>query len=73
MEDLGSILLEQVAYYRARAGDSYNISMLKAAMKATGRDFGPARLPQRPITAAEQREIETLVEPILAQEAKLAR
>jgi 4-hydroxy-tetrahydrodipicolinate synthase len=64
-------ILRPVEEYRARAGDSYNISMLKAAMQATGRDFGPARLPQRPITASEQREIETLVEPILAQEAKL--
>lgn len=66
-------ILRPIEDYRARAGDSYNISMLKAAMKATGRDFGPARLPQRPITANEQREIEALVEPILAQEGKLAK
>jgi 4-hydroxy-tetrahydrodipicolinate synthase len=66
-------LLRPIEDYRARSGDSYNISMLKAAMKATGRDFGPARLPQRPISATEQREIEALVEPILAQEAKLAK
>ena len=59
--------------YRARAGDSYNISMLKAGMKATGRDFGPARLPQRPITAAEEREIGKLLEPILAAESALGR
>ncbi len=65
-------ILRPIEDYRARAGDSFNISMLKAAMKATGRDFGPARLPQRPITANEQREIEALVEPILAQEGKLA-
>jgi hypothetical protein len=45
--------------------------MLKAAMKATGRDFGPARLPQRPITAAEEQEIIALVKPVLAEEAKL--
>ncbi|MBC7856595.1 MAG: dihydrodipicolinate synthase family protein [Pirellulaceae bacterium] len=66
-------ILRPIEEYRARAGDSYNISMLKAAMQATGRDFGPARLPQRPITASEQREIEALVEPILAQEQKLAK
>ena len=66
-------ILRPIEEYRARAGDSYNISMLKAAMKATGRDFGPARLPQRPISVSEQREIEALVEPILAQEQKLAK
>jgi 4-hydroxy-tetrahydrodipicolinate synthase len=63
-------ILRPIEDYRARAGDSYNISMLKAAMKATGRDFGPARLPQRPITAAEEQEIIALVKPILAAEAK---
>jgi 4-hydroxy-tetrahydrodipicolinate synthase len=62
-------ILRPIEDYRARAGDSYNISMLKAAMKATGRDFGPARLPQRPISAAEEQEIITLVKPILAAEA----
>lgn len=65
-------IMRPIEDYRARAGDSYNISMLKSAMKATGRDFGPARLPQRPITASEQREIETLVEPILAAERAAA-
>lgn len=64
-------ILRPIEDYRARAGDSYNISMLKAAMKATGRDFGPARLPQRPISAAEEQEIVALVKPILAAEASL--
>jgi hypothetical protein len=41
------------------------------AMKATGRDFGPARLPQRPILQAEEQEIVALVKPILAVEASL--
>jgi 4-hydroxy-tetrahydrodipicolinate synthase len=66
-------IMRPIEDYRARAGDSYNISMLKSAMKATGRDFGPARLPQRPITTSEQREIETLVEPILAAERAAAQ
>lgn len=66
-------ILRPIEEYRARASDSYNISMLKAAMKFTGRDFGPARLPQRPIKAHEEREIESLLEPILAEEKKLAK
>ena len=64
-------ILRPIEDYRARAGDSYNISMLKAAMKTTGRDFGPARLPQRPITVAEEREIRQLMERILVEEAAL--
>ena len=59
--------------YRARAGDSYNISMLKHAMKAFGQDFGPARAPQRQLTAVEQTEIDALIGPILqAEEAIIA-
>ena len=65
-------ILRPIEDYRARAGDSYNISMLKAALRLTGRDFGPPRPPQRRITAAEEAEIRTLLEPILAAEAGLA-
>jgi 4-hydroxy-tetrahydrodipicolinate synthase len=64
-------VLRPIEDYRARAGDSFNISMLKAAMKATGRNFGPARLPQRQISAAEEQEILALVRPILAAESAL--
>jgi 4-hydroxy-tetrahydrodipicolinate synthase len=66
-------ILRPIEDYRARAGDSYNISMLKAAIRAAGRDFGPARLPQRPITATEMQEIDALVRPILAAEAECGR
>jgi 4-hydroxy-tetrahydrodipicolinate synthase len=66
-------ILRPIEDYRARAGDSYNISMLKAALRLTGRDFGPPRPPQRRVTAAEEAEIRTLIEPILAAEAGLAR
>ena len=66
-------ILRPIEDYRARAGDSYNISMLKAALRLTGRDFGPARPPQRRVTAAEEAEIRALIEPILAAEAGLAR
>jgi 4-hydroxy-tetrahydrodipicolinate synthase len=66
-------ILRPIEDYRARGGDSYNISMLKAALRLTGRDFGPARPPQRRVTAAEEAEIRALIEPILAAEAGLAR
>jgi 4-hydroxy-tetrahydrodipicolinate synthase len=46
--------------FRARSGDSYNISALKAAMKSRGLDFGPARLPQRRLTPSEEQELTSL-------------
>ena len=66
-------ILRPIEDYRARAGDSFNISMLKAALRLTGRDFGPARPPQQRVTAAEEAEIRALIEPILVAEAGLAR
>jgi 4-hydroxy-tetrahydrodipicolinate synthase len=66
-------LIRPIEDYRDRAGDSYNISMLKAALRLTGRDFGPPRPPQRRITPEEESEIQALLEPILAAEAELAR
>jgi 4-hydroxy-tetrahydrodipicolinate synthase len=58
--------------YRARSGDSYNISLLKHAMKLSGHDFGPPRAPQRQLTDAERSEIDSLLRPILAAEAEMA-
>ena len=66
-------ILRPIEDYRGRAGDSYNISMLKAALRLTGRDFGPPRPPQRRVSAAEEAEIRALIAPILAIEAELAR
>jgi 4-hydroxy-tetrahydrodipicolinate synthase len=66
-------ILRPIEDFRARAGDSYNISMLKAALRLIGHDFGPPRPPQRQIGAAEEAEIRALLEPILAAEADLAR
>jgi 4-hydroxy-tetrahydrodipicolinate synthase len=66
-------VLRPIEDYRARAGDSYNISLLKAALRQTGRDFGPPRPPQRRLTAAEEAEVRSLIAPILAAEADLAR
>ncbi len=64
-------LLLPIEDYRARVGDSYNISMLKGAMKVLDQDFGPPRPPQRQLTQAEQLEIESIIRPLLAVEAEL--
>ncbi|MCA9068555.1 MAG: dihydrodipicolinate synthase family protein [Planctomycetaceae bacterium] len=64
-------LLLPIEEYRARKGDSYNISMLKGAMKVLGQDFGPPRPPQRQLTDAEQAEIEALIRPLLAVDTEM--
>eukprot|EP00913_Durusdinium_trenchii_P010900 g10229.t1 len=65
-------LILPIEDYRARRGDSYNISMLKHGMTLLGKDFGPARAPQRQLTADERGEIDAIVESILAVERELA-
>ena len=59
--------------YREREGDSYNISMLKHAMLRLGQDFGPARAPQRQLTATDRAQIDAMIEPILAAESEMQR
>ncbi len=66
-------IIRPIEDYRARAADSYNISMLKFALKVAGHDFGPVRPPLRRLTAQEEADIRSLVEPILAAESALAR
>jgi 4-hydroxy-tetrahydrodipicolinate synthase len=65
-------VLRPIEDFRARAGDSYNISLLKTAIRLTGRDFGPVRPPQRLLTAVEEADVQTMLEPILAAEAATA-
>lgn len=65
-------ILRPIEDYRARGGDSYNISMLKFALSLTGRDFGPVRAPQRRLTSAEQADVRQIVEPILAAERAMS-
>lgn len=65
-------VIRPIEDYRARSADSYNISMLKFALKVAGHDFGPVRSPLRRLTAQEEAEVRAIVEPILAAEAKLA-
>ncbi|MEX0701601.1 MAG: dihydrodipicolinate synthase family protein [Planctomycetales bacterium] len=65
-------LILPIENYRARAGDSYNISMLKHAMRRHGLDFGEPRPPQRRLTDGERAEIDALLDPILEAERDLA-
>jgi len=64
-------ILRPIEDYRALEGDSFNISMLKFGATLLGLDFGPARPPQRRLTADDQATIRRLLEPILQAEAKL--
>jgi 4-hydroxy-tetrahydrodipicolinate synthase len=66
-------LIRPIEDYRAREGDSYNISMLKCALELRGYAFGPARPPQRRVTAKERAEIARVIEPVCAAEAALRR
>jgi 4-hydroxy-tetrahydrodipicolinate synthase len=61
-------VLRPIEDFRARADNSYNISFLKYALRATGLDFGPPRPPNRRLTTAEMKEIDELLPPILAAE-----
>lgn len=64
-------LIAPIEAFRARDGSSYNISMLKYAMTRVGKDFGPPRPPQRQLTPDECREIDRLLEPIIAAEREI--
>lgn len=64
-------LILPIEDYRARDGDSYNISMLKHALTLLGKDFGPPRPPMRQLTDAEKKEIEAMMPPILEAEREM--
>jgi 4-hydroxy-tetrahydrodipicolinate synthase len=64
-------LILPIEDFRAREGDSFNISMLKAAIRRAGFDFGPPRAPQRQLTTQERSAIDDLLAPILAAERDL--
>ncbi len=64
-------IIQPIEDFRARAGDSYNVSMLKYAMSLIGPDFGHARPPQRQLTDKDRAEIDALMQPILAVESEL--
>jgi hypothetical protein len=58
--------------YRAREQDSFNISMLKWAVRRTGLNFGPTRPPQRSLTPTDQQAIDQLTDDLLTIEQQLA-
>jgi 4-hydroxy-tetrahydrodipicolinate synthase len=64
-------LILPIEDFRSREGDSYNISMLKYAVRRLGADFGAPRAPQRQLTAQERAAIDDLLAPILAAERDL--
>jgi 4-hydroxy-tetrahydrodipicolinate synthase len=64
-------LILPIEDYRARDGDSFNISMLKYAMRRVEADFGPPRAPQRLLTTHERAAIDDVLAPILAAEREL--
>jgi len=64
-------VIRPIEDYRARLGDSYNISLLKVAIRLTGRDFGPVRPPQPRLDKADEHAIQAMLEPILAIEASM--
>lgn len=59
--------------FRAKAGESFNISMLKYSMNALGMNFGEVRPPQRRLSAEDKREVETLAKVLLEVETEIAR
>jgi 4-hydroxy-tetrahydrodipicolinate synthase len=63
-------IVRPIEDFRARAGDSFNISAIKAAMQIAGWNFGPVRPPQRKLSADELGQLRKVVEPMLAAEAK---
>ncbi len=65
-------LILPIEHYRARSGDSYNVSFLKYAVTHTGLDFGEPRPPQRRLTKAEREQIDQIIPTILAAERELA-
>jgi len=65
-------ILEPLENFRARQGDALNISVIKAGLAILGRNVGPARLPNRPLSAGETSELEKVVMRIQDFEVSLA-
>jgi 4-hydroxy-tetrahydrodipicolinate synthase len=64
-------LILPIEEFRSRDGDSFNVSMLKYAVRRLGTDFGPPRAPQRQLAPPERNAIDDLLAPILAAEREL--
>jgi 4-hydroxy-tetrahydrodipicolinate synthase len=59
--------------FRGREAESFNVSMLKHAMRLCGEDFGIPRPPLRRLSHAEQAAVAELLTPVLAAERDLRR
>jgi len=59
--------------FRAEQADSFNISLLKAAIAQGGHDFGPPRPPQRRLNAAEHARLAEMLRGVWEAEAELER
>jgi 4-hydroxy-tetrahydrodipicolinate synthase len=64
-------IVRPIEDFRALAGDSFNISAIKAAMQIASWNFGPARPPQRRLSNEELAQLRKAVEPMLAAEKQL--
>ena len=65
-------LLRPFEDLRARNSDSYNVPVLKEAVRISGIDFGAPRPPQRRLPPADGGEIAAVVQKLLAAEASAA-
>lgn len=65
-------ILEPLEAFRARQNDALNISVVKAGLALLGRNVGPARLPNRPLTTAELSELEIVVQKLQDFETTLS-
>lgn len=64
-------IIRPIEDFRAMAGDSFNISAIKAGLNIAGRRFGPVRPPQRKLTPEELVQLQRILEPILDAESRL--
>ena len=65
-------IINPIEQYRARDENSYNISFLKHAITHFDLDFGQPRPPYRKLTAAERKEIDAMLPPILKAEEAMS-
>lgn len=64
-------LIRPIEDFRARDGDSFNITLLKYGLQLCGHDFGPPRPPQRRLTPDQEVAARAMIESVLAAEAAL--
>ena len=64
-------LLRPLEEFRGRADKSYNVPVLKAALRIAGIDFGAPR-PQRQLPPDDEDELTEVVRELLAEEASAA-